>query len=101
MGVSPSVDAGDTASLTITLGKPCPRGLCIVGILSTIGTDTRLWPSPWLPGEPADRLAQVPVAVPHPDSITVGHDAGAGCGARRCGASRIGLSAVKEVRPFR
>ena len=39
-----TVTAGQTATLTITLRKQHPMGLSVVGIVSTMGHDSYLWP---------------------------------------------------------
>ena len=39
-----SVTAGQSATLTITLRKQPPRGLSVVGVVSTMGDDSYVWP---------------------------------------------------------
>lgn len=39
-----SVAAGQTAQLTVTLPKQNPKGLCLVGIVSTLGVHAYIWP---------------------------------------------------------
>jgi hypothetical protein len=36
--------AGQTANLTITVRKSNARGLCVVGVVSTIGDRSYMWP---------------------------------------------------------
>lgn len=39
-----TVDTGDRARLSITLVRRPPNDLCLVGLVSTLGTRTRIWP---------------------------------------------------------
>lgn len=41
-----TITAGETATVTITLRKPHPRQLSLVGLVSTSGADAHVWPVP-------------------------------------------------------